>query len=159
MAGKGPLPKEQTQRERNSRRRDGGASVVYADDVVRGPEIEADRFSPQTLAWYKTWRRSPQAQLFESTDWLTLQLLAPLVEAQQRRPSASAAAEIRLTQERFGATVADRIRLRMRIQHEDAEIIPFQDGRAGRRAEAIALLRSGDECLATAATAQQPAPF
>jgi hypothetical protein len=28
-------------------------------------------------SWYATWRRSPQAAVFEDTDWLRLAMLAP----------------------------------------------------------------------------------
>lgn len=102
--------------------------IVTVDDELRGPEL-AGPFSPSTLAWFETWRRSPQAQLFEETDWSRLVLLAPIVDAYFRRPSAAALSEIRMNEERLGATVVDRMRARIRIErdHEDeeADVVPL----------------------------------
>jgi hypothetical protein len=88
--------------------------VVVEDGEVRGPELVGD-FSPFTRDWYDTWRRSAQGQLFTSTDWLRVRMLAPLVDAYSRRPSAAAFSEIRLNEERLGATYVDRLRARIRV--------------------------------------------
>jgi hypothetical protein len=120
MAGTGPLPKPQHQRERDTKRRQSDSVTVKADGVVRGPELSGT-YSAQTVAWYETWRTSPQALLFEATDWQRLQMLAPLVDSYLRVPSTAALAEIRLNEERLGATYADRQRTRIRIEQTDAE--------------------------------------
>ena len=103
--------------------------VVTDDGQVRGPELDGP-YAPQTLAWYDTWRRSPQAQLFEETDWSRLVLLAPIVDAYFRRPSAAALSEIRMNEERLGATVVDRMRARIKVQRddegEDADVVPLR---------------------------------
>lgn len=91
-----------------------GEQVFTADDEVRGPEL-AGQYGPEALASHSTWRRSPQAQLFEETDWSRLALLAPIVGGYFRRPSAAALSEIRMNEERLGATVVDRVRARIRI--------------------------------------------
>lgn len=101
-----PKPDDQ-RRRRNAPTH--GETVLPRDGEVRGPELTAGRpFGPETVAWFDTWRRSPQAAVFEATDWLRLATLAPIVDAYWRRPSAAALSEIRMNEERLGATVADR---------------------------------------------------
>lgn len=114
MPGRGPLPSPVTQRERTTPARQAGTAVVVDDGKLRGPELDGD-FSPFTRDWYDTWRRAPQGQLFTSTDWLRVRMLAPLVETYSRRPSAAVFSEIRLNEERLGATYVDRARARIRI--------------------------------------------
>jgi hypothetical protein len=128
MAGIGPPPKENRQRPRDTRRNLGEFVALSADGKIRGPEL-VGQYSPQTVTWYDTWRRSAQAQLFEPTDWSRLALLAPLVESHYRRPSAAAAGEIRLTEERLGATYVDRLRARIRIERDrpDATVTAIFD--------------------------------
>jgi len=123
MPGNGPLPKTERQRPRDTARRDRDVVTVTPDDVVRGPALPAGHpYSPTTVAWYETWRRSPQAQVFEDTDWLALGLVLPLVEAHSKRPSAAAASEIRLTTAALGGTYADRLRVaKIRVERPSAE--------------------------------------
>lgn len=115
----------------NRRRRNAPAHdkiLLSRDGEVRGPELSEltsrDDWHPLVVKWYETWRRSPQAQAFESTDWMRLGILAPLVERYALRPSASALSEIRQNEERLGATVVDRMRARMVIEEsEDAQVL------------------------------------
>lgn len=121
MAGNGPLPKPNRQRERDTRRRDSEVVVVRPDGQRRGPDLPAGHtYSPATVSWYETWRHAPQAQVFEETDWLALSLILPLVEGHLRRPSAAAATEIRMTTAALGGTYADRLRLaKIRVERDD----------------------------------------
>jgi hypothetical protein len=123
MAGRGPLPKEHRQREYDTKRREAGTATVIRDGAIRGPALEGD-FRPETLSWYETWRTSPQAQVFEATDWLRLALLAHLVNAYFIAPTTGALAEIRLNEERLGATRPDRLRARIRIVTPQVEESP-----------------------------------
>lgn len=130
MPGRGPIPKSQHQRERDTRRRQAGAVTVAKDGEVRGPELP-DRpqgWCPETLHWWDTWRRSAQAQLFEPTDWEVLKRAALLHDYvwTAPKPSAAAISELRLIEERFGATHADRQRARIHVSHEDAEVVPLR---------------------------------
>jgi|GEM_PF-4200235 len=122
MPGRGPLPSPVTQRERTTRARQSATAIVVDDGEVRGPELVGD-FSPFTRDWYDTWRRAPQGQLFTSTDWLRVRMLAPLVEAYSRRPSAAAFSEIRLNEERLGATYVDRVRARIRVDPATVAVV------------------------------------
>jgi len=91
-------------------------------------------YSAATQIWWDTWANSEQAQYFSATDWLRLQMMAPLVEAYFRRPGHNALAEIRQNESLLGATLVDRLRMRMRIGEEieepetiEAEIIREED--------------------------------
>lgn len=81
------------------------------------PELPgADKFSAATNTWYLTWARSPQASTFTSTEWLRLHMLAPLVEAYYTSPDKNLMAEIRLNESKLGATLEDRLRMRLKIE-------------------------------------------
>lgn len=133
MAGRGPAPKAQHQRARDTARRQAGAVVLEPDGELRGPELPEHITDPHpaTVEWWLVWRRSPQASLFEDTDWETLKRAARLVDDVWKAPRASAAAisELRLIEERLGATVADRQRLRVSISRPDegAKLAPVTD--------------------------------
>ncbi len=156
----GPLPKEQRQRERDTRRRGAEFATVEDDAVVRGPELDGD-YSPATLAWYDVWRRSPQAALFESTDWLRLALLAPMVEKHLESPSAAAMSEIRMNEERLGATYADRLRARIKIERPDpgAKLAPVTELKPRDLAARLAAVRAAQQTPAEEDEASEPAPF
>src|SRR5690606_11972482 len=98
------------------------------DDEIRGPSLDEltgrSDWSEEVRRWYETWRRWPQAQVFEVTDWSRLGLLAPMVELYFRRPSAAALGEIRMSEERLGATVVDRMRARMSIEESEQDKAP-----------------------------------
>lgn len=109
--------------------------VVTDDGAVRGPDLldaTGRDWSEPTKRWFETWRRSPQAQLFEATDWERLLTLVPLVEYYHSapKPPAAALSEIRLNEERLGATYVDRMRARIRIEQPesgaDAIVTPLQ---------------------------------
>jgi hypothetical protein len=135
MAGRGPAPKETHQRERDTRRRQADSVTVAVDGELRGPDLveETGRadWDAMTVAWYDRWRRSPQAQLFEDTDWGRLIMLAPIVDAYfTLKPSAAALSEIRLNEERLGATYVDRLRAKIKIDRSEqpvAEVVQLRD--------------------------------
>lgn len=108
-----------------------GGTVIVPDDEVRGPELPPG-FSRTTTQWYHVWRTSPQAQAFEATDWLRLHMLAYAVEAYTQSPRAALLSEIRLNEERLGATVVDRMRARMVIDREPepVDLAPVRDVQA-----------------------------
>jgi len=117
--------------------------VVTLDGVIRGPDLEGP-YSEQTFAWYRTWQTAPQAQLFHATDWSRLLLLAPIVDAHFRRPSAAGLSEIRLNEERLGATVVDRMRARIHIDNaseNDPSGELVQPHAVGSREDVLARMR------------------
>ncbi|MGS2646095.1 phage terminase small subunit [Streptosporangium sp. G12] len=111
MAGNGPPPKE------NAVRRNAvDLSHLEVDEDVPDKVkklFKRDGYSVATQRWWDTWVASEQSEAFRATDWMRLQMLAPLVEAYFRRPGHNALAEIRQNESLLGATVTDRMRLRM----------------------------------------------
>ena len=113
MPGRGPVPAEK-KRRRNVDTFAEGAQHVTDDGVPRGPEADED-WSPLVRDWWETWRRSPQAQTFVGTDWQRLRMLAPLVES-YLTGDLKAMSEIRLNESLLGATHADRLRNRVKVE-------------------------------------------
>lgn len=119
MPGRGPVPAE------NRRRRN---ADVYADvkthlteddgGELRGPELPGSGYLVQVQEWYDVWRRSPQAAAFLSTDWQRLHMLAPLVQSYWIMPSEKKMAEIRQNESLLGATHADRLRGRIKVEQD-----------------------------------------
>lgn len=77
------------------------------------------QYSAMTQLWWDVWVASPQSEHFEETDWMRLQMLAPLVEAYFRKPGHYSLAEIRQNESLLGGTVMDRMRLRMGKKEDD----------------------------------------
>lgn len=84
-----------------------GSPTVAAPDL-----LNADQYCPATLAWWDNWCDSDQAEIFTSTDWFRLMMLAQVVD-EFFLGDTSRMAEIRLNEEKLGATVRDRQNLRM----------------------------------------------
>lgn len=68
-----------------------------------------------TLAWWQTWRESPQAQTFTETDWAFLIDTALMRHAMWDKGQRTLAAEVRLRAAKFGATPEDRARLKLKV--------------------------------------------
>jgi hypothetical protein len=118
----GPAPKVQRTRERDN-----------ADWTMLPPEGNTDRypalpdvygdppvaFLDETRQWYAEWATSPQATMFEDSDWRQLRMVAKLVDSYNRAPRHTVLARIQVFEREWGATESDRRRLRWRIAHKD----------------------------------------
>lgn len=124
MAKPGPAPKPAEERRR--RNVDTTPQIVLPAGGYTGPFPPLPEPAPApfyawhqlTVEWYETWARSPQAAVFLDTDWMHLRNTAFLVEELYRGTSkspASIAAEIRLRESKWGATIEDRAKLRMSL--------------------------------------------
>lgn len=119
MAGRGPTPKDPAKRAR--RNGDPVSQTTLRAEVVEAPPLPA-RYEdyPEVAEWWQTWVDSPQADLFSSTDWQYLRDTLPLVRAYHYDENGlKHAGEIRLRVAQFGATPADRARLRMTFAQAD----------------------------------------
>ncbi|WP_436562177.1 hypothetical protein [Kitasatospora sp. HPMI-4] len=116
------MPKDPSQRRR--RNADPVTGAVLPADGPEGPTPVlpgGHDYDSRTLAWYETWRSSPQAATFLATDWQRLHMLAQLVEQYWQEPKKELLSEIRLNEAALGATAADRARLRWTVaEAEDA---------------------------------------
>lgn len=159
MGGVGQVPKEQRQRARDTPKReivksDGkSGGFPLPDDVLpllkeQDPdywegEAQREGWHPQTVRWWQNWRESPQAtRMLTGPDWDYL-LDTALLHHQMwvsGGKNSERAAEIRLRVAAFGATPADRLRLKIEIEAppefdvgaggDDAVITSIQDRRS-----------------------------
>lgn len=91
------------------------------DGTLIGPELPAcQEWRQETRDWYELWRRHEIAPFLEPSDWSHLQSTALLVDlfwSEDVKPGTKVTlwAEIRRCQASYGATVQDRLKLRMRF--------------------------------------------
>ena len=114
MPGKGQVPKENALRRNETDLSHLEAEGETPDKLKK--LRNRSNYCADTQLWWDTWMESPQAEVFQSTDYLRLQMIAPLVESYFRgrsKGSHYAMAEIRQNESLLGGTVADRMRLRM----------------------------------------------
>jgi len=137
MAGYGPPPKEDRARKRDTVVRE----LVKSDGKIGGfdlpddvlPQIRVngelqfdvdgnpirEEWHPQTVRWWNNWRESPQAtRMLTAVDWDYL-LDTALLHHQMWMTggkNSERAGEIRIRVAGFGATYADRMRLRFEIE-------------------------------------------
>ncbi|MYT23495.1 hypothetical protein GTW69_24955 [Streptomyces sp. SID7760] len=135
MGGMGPAPKPNDRRAR--RNKDTVPQTVLRWEQAEAPELPDFRvekdgqlvefaWPERTREWWQVWIDSPQAEHFGTTDWEYL-LDTALIHARLWGGDVSAAAELRLRVAAFGATPADRARLRMVFADADGA-----DGGRGR---------------------------
>ncbi|MFD3517717.1 hypothetical protein [Streptomyces sp. NPDC058657] len=95
-----------------------GAPELPEFRIERDGQLVEFVWPERTREWWQTWIDSPQSEHFGSSDWQVL-LDTALVHARLWRGDLSAAAELRLRVAAFGATPADRARLRMVFAEAD----------------------------------------
>jgi len=111
----GPVPQES--RRRTNRPAIPATVLDGSQAVSGGPELpDAGRYSQRTQEWYETWRTCEQAPLFSRTAWLTLHMLADLVNAYFEAPSAEKWSQIKQTQTGLLALPADQRRANFRVE-------------------------------------------
>ena len=122
MANRGPAPKPELTRERDNARREAATTKVTDDGVLRGKPLPKETaWHPRTVAWWATWRKSPLAQTFTESDWDFL-LDTALLHTEMWNGETKLAAEIRLRVSAFGSTPEARLRLKLKIDNDAAEI-------------------------------------
>lgn len=138
MAGRGPAPKQNRSRARDTQVRD----VIKSDGKLGGFDLPDDvlpflpnamqpdpenptvreQWHPQTVRWWQNWRESPQStRMATMTDWdflLDTALMHHISWLSGGRNS-ERSAEIRIRVAKFGATVEDRMRLKQEIELPD----------------------------------------
>lgn len=89
--------------------------------LPKGVLLDGEQWHPMTVQWWDTWRKSAQAMKMTDTDWQELLSTAVLHHDMWAHGNVRVAAELRQRVTRFGATVADRISLRMNLVEPGAE--------------------------------------
>lgn len=144
MAGKGPTPKPDDQRRRRNAMPD--QTVLPAGGFTgEAPPLAGSRgYLRRTRAWYRTWATSPQAATFIATDWLYLQETAQLVDS-FFRGDLKVAAELRLRCAKLGATLEDRMRLRMTLGEAEVGVgAPERSAASADRRQRVLKAVGGD---------------
>lgn len=111
MAGHGPPPKDPSQRARGNRGAPSTRLPFSRHDP--GPLPSGGEWHPRTVALWEAWRNSPMAELMTEIDWTYMLDTALMHSAMWGRGRWEFAAEVRLRLAAFGATPADRMRLRI----------------------------------------------
>lgn len=120
IAGRGPAPKPKAQRAR--RNKDTIPTKTFEVERSGLPDLPEDvgvDWHPQTRRWWKTWQESPMVADFTSVDVDYLIDTAFLHHLSWSKGQWTLFAEVRQRVAAFGATPADRARLR--IEFVDAE--------------------------------------
>lgn len=126
MAGKGPPPSDPATRRRRNKP-ETATNTISPGGPMRGKALPAgvlpqgEKWHPRTVAWWATWRKSPQSKIFLDTDWDFLLDTALMHHVMWSKGRWEFAAEIRLRVAGFGATAADRQRLKMQIEMPDSK--------------------------------------
>ncbi len=115
MAGHGPPPKDPDQRARGKRSDVVLLKVVQQTEAAEQPLLPADiDWHTQTILWWHTWRESPLSDDLTTVDWQYL-LETAYIHTAFWNGDMKAASELRLRMANFGATPADRARLRIQV--------------------------------------------
>ena len=113
MAGRGPAPKDPSQRRRMNKPEQ--FEVVAADGEVHGEPLPDTHDWPEiTKAWWETWRTCALAPKFTASDWAFL-LDTAVLHADFWLGDRKVAPELRLRVAKFGATPEDRARLKIEV--------------------------------------------
>lgn len=123
MAGRGPAPKPASRRARaNKDSVAGNVFEIHPEDPYGLPMDllpDGDEWHPATLRWWKRWCDSPLAQNLPAVDWSELEACAVLHHEYMRKRTFTLASELRLRMAAYGATPADRARLRYSVATAD----------------------------------------
>lgn len=129
MAGRGPAPKDPSQRARRNKPSGPELRVIETEPAPQ-PPLPGGDWHPQTVAWWAMWRDSPLAPEFTANDWSELMDTA-VIHSDFWGGARGLAAELRLRVAKFGATPEDRARLRIQFAQADEADAKRPDKRAG----------------------------
>lgn len=103
--------------------------TLVPDEILRGPDLPDEYdWHPRTVEWWHTWRCAPQAQLMRDTDWDVMLVAARIHDTIMRISSnanakttdiANLSRELDRKLANYGATYADRLKLRFVIADVD----------------------------------------
>lgn len=125
MPGIGPPPKEPSRRA--GHRKDPNPTTRLPFKPCVPPDLPEDcefDWHPQTRAWWKVWQECPQATMMGETDWAYMLDTALMHHHMWGRQQWTLAAEVRQRLAQFGATPADRLRLRIQWADADNKDLP-----------------------------------
>ena len=133
MGARGPAPKDpEKRRRRNKPKVDEITTLSASEHSVDKPpmpssyRVDGEGVKPlaATRDWWATWETSPQAAVFVATDWQRLAMLVPVVDQYFRTGDIDFLKELRLQEQKLGATPEDRQRLKWRVEPKAADPSP-----------------------------------
>lgn len=122
MAGRGPAPRQSRSRRRDTAAREAEMATVLDDGDVHGPELPEDvlpdgqEWHPQTRALWSSLRRSPLLAEESPVGWQFLIDTALVHHTMWTKGRWEFASEVRLRLSKVGATLEDRMRLKVQIK-------------------------------------------
>jgi hypothetical protein len=121
MAGRGPAPKAQRIRPRDTVRRQSEFTTIRADGVLRGPDLpEVMDWPEQTREFWNELRLDAAAPTWTPVEWLNLRDVC-LLHADLWSGNPKVAAEIRLRLSAYGIGPDARLRLRLLVDTGEDE--------------------------------------
>jgi len=137
MAGRGPSPKGNRQRDRDVSNRQAVSMESSGPQSLPNDLLpEGESWHPATLRWWQTWAESPLAADLPAVDWCELEACAVLHHEFMRKRTFTLASELRLRVSKFGATPEDRMRLKIKVE------TPAASGSSQASAAAVTDIRS-----------------
>lgn len=131
---RGPTPKRSTERRRMNK------PEIPIDTAPAAPRMDApplrDGIHPLAAAWYASLAASGQSRWYEPSDWMQAQVVAELVDAYAKDPTANGLTAILKGSTGLMVTEGDRRRLRIELVRaagdpdEDAAVSALDDYRA-----------------------------
>jgi len=118
MAGRGPAPKDPARRVRHGGKGQPDWTVLQFESSEPPDLPDGHDWALQTRRWWEMWKLSPQSALFGQSDWYFL-LDTALIHSEVWGGNTALAAELRLRVSKLGATVEDRLRLRVQFAEAD----------------------------------------
>ena len=142
MAGRGPAPRDPRTLVGGARKQKISQLRIVAAEPIKQPALPESMpgggdWPTQTIIWWQMWGDSPLASEFTATDWSELLDAAILHAKLWLDGDTKVASELRLRMANFGATPADRARLRIQFATADqaesksAKTVPASRERRG----------------------------
>lgn len=118
MAGRGPAPKGERSRDRDTPEFDRLADLgdVFGPDLPAGVLPDNEDWHPQTVAWWAALRRFPLLRDEPDLGWQFLIDTALMHHTMWQKGRWEFASELRLRVAKYGATPEDRMRLKIKLE-------------------------------------------
>lgn len=118
MAGRGPAPKGDRARDRDTPEFEKLAvsGELFGPDLPEGVLPDGDVWHPQTIAWWDALRRFPLLEDEPDLGWQFLIDTALMHHTMWQKGRWEFASELRLRVAKYGATPEDRMRLKIKLE-------------------------------------------
>jgi hypothetical protein len=112
----GPAPKDPSKRQRRNPDQIPHTEIAADAKLLKPPKVPDGDWTPALRRYWDRWARSAMATQFADTDWQRLEMILPLVQRYLETPDVNTWRMIVQTESLLGATVADRLRMRVKLR-------------------------------------------